>query len=162
MNLEDVGHDLQRLIDAHPHLFCGKAPAVHSYVTAGWYGLLDKLCRDLESLLGPESCAAFSVIQIKEKFGTLRFYYRFGEEEDLHVDLLSPEGRVHLVCGRGEPASGEDLQTRIRELVGQACAASETACEQCGALGQLRNLGGYLVTLCDPHLAERSARKDQE
>jgi len=36
----------------------------------GWFDLIWKLCEDLEPLVGPD----FEVIQVKEKFGGLRFY----------------------------------------------------------------------------------------
>ncbi|MDI4635941.1 hypothetical protein J7U46_23005 [Pelomonas sp. V22] len=146
---------LQRLIDAHPLLFRGQAPAISSYVSAGWYSLLDKLCTDIEAVLGPQGCVDLEVRQIKEKLGSLRFYYRQGASTDLHFDLVSPTGRQHLV-GRGSKATDDDLVVkRVRELVNAACATSETVCEECGAAAELRNTGGWYTTLCHQHLAER-------
>jgi len=159
MNPNEIGPDLQRLMDTHPLLFRGRPPAVDSYVMPGWYGLLDKLCRDIEELLGADGCPAFEIRQIKEKFSSLRFYFRFGEISDLHVDLLSEAGHQHLVAQRPGPADDEELVRQLRDLVNQACAASAFTCEECGAPSAERNMRGYFVTLCDEHLKERQAKR---
>lgn len=156
-----IDQGLQRLIDAHPLLFRGQAPAVPSYVSAGWYELIDKLCTDIEATLGPEACAKIEIRQIKEKFGTLRFYYRLGASEDHHVDAISPTGSQHFVGSRSKVADDDDqVAKRVRELVNAACAASETVCEECGAAAELRNTGGWYTTLCARHFAERLAKRE--
>jgi hypothetical protein len=144
---------LQRLIERHPAIFRGRAPGVPSYVTPGWFNLIDKLCIDIEAELGVDGCSAFEVMQIKEKFGTLRFYYRIGESEDLHVDVMSPDGLQHFVARTSlEGADGlKEQEARVRQLVAAACVASETTCETCGAPAQLRDVRGWLTTLCDKH-----------
>ena len=139
----EIDPQLQCLIDAHPLLFRGRAPAVPSYVTAGWYALVEKLCADIETALGPETCQQFEVRQIKEKFGTLRFYYRIGEREDLHIDFMSSQAGHHVVGRFSNPGTLDAFEVRVRELVGAACKASETICETCGASAELRNLGGW-------------------
>jgi hypothetical protein len=52
----------------------------------GWYNILDELCADLTKMIeeSDEDQSWFRVIQVKEKFGTLRFYMSFstGEMED--------------------------------------------------------------------------------
>jgi hypothetical protein len=157
----DVEPNLQRLIAAHLLLFRGRAPAISSHVSAGWYVLLDRLCSDIEATLGPEDCAGFEVRQIKEKFGVLRYYYRLNGREDLHIDIASSRNRKHLV--RHPPhADGPDAtEARVRELVTAACVASEFACEVWGSTAQLRDLGGYLTSLCGRHLVEAEQRRAQ-
>ena len=44
----------------------------------GWINLLWKLCEDIEKLNPPKE---FEVVQVKEKYGTLRFYVSFGTDE---------------------------------------------------------------------------------
>jgi len=50
----------------------------------GWYDLLDKLCACIQSYIDAnhENDPTKQVLaaQVKEKFGTLRFYYRGGDE----------------------------------------------------------------------------------
>lgn len=159
-----VDQHLRRLIDAHPLIFRSKAPAVPSYISTGWYGLVDRLCSDIESTLELEGCARLEVRQIKEKFGALRFYYSLdGRTNLLHIDVASANSRMRFV-GRSSQGS-DDLalkEARVRELVTAACAASESVCETCGAPAQLRDLGGWLTTLCDRHLAEARANRPVE
>ena len=158
-----VDQHLRRLVDAHPLIFRSKAPAVPSYISTGWYRLVDTLCSDIESTLGPEDCARLEVRQVKEKFGALRFYYRLDGRADLHIDVASANSRMRFV---GRSAQGSDdlapKEARVRELVTAACAASESLCETCGAPAQLRNLGGWLTTLCDQHLDEARAKRAVE
>ena len=91
---------LRHLIDAHPLLFRGSPPDVPSHVPPGWYALIDQLCTDIEAALGPEACGTFEVRQIKEKFAELCFYYRLGESEDRHIDMVSTAGYRYIVGGR--------------------------------------------------------------
>lgn len=163
----ELDHDLQRLIDAHPLLFRGKQPAVSSYVTPGWYALIDRLCTDIETELGPDACADVEVQQIKEKFGELRFYVAFksaaesdGDDEaeatatqsDLHLDLQTGDGRRHHVVSRR--ASSPHAQ-RVRELIDMASAESVRTCEVCGARARLVSLRGYITALCTAHERQR-------
>lgn len=162
--MTDTDEHLLHLIEAHPLLFRGRPPALESHLPPGWYALVDKLCSDITTALGLEACASFESRQIKEKYGTLRFYFRINGHADLHIDIMSPAGHSHLV--RATPAKPQDLdevENRLRELVGAACSASEATCQTCGAPAELRNLGGYLTTLCELHFTEmRAGRAERE
>jgi hypothetical protein len=68
---------------------------------------------------------SFRVLQIKEKFGVLRFYWD---------GTLSPE------------ASAE-----VQEAIALAEARSACTCELCGAEGQLYQDGATLMTRCAEH-----------
>ena len=81
---------------------------------AGWYPILARL----EERLG-QIDPDYQVHQIKEKFGTLRFYWA---------------GRDYNV---GEA------------VVADAEAESARTCERCGSPGNLRKRRGWLRTLCD-------------
>jgi hypothetical protein len=65
------------------------------------------------------------VLQIKEKFGTLRFYWD---------GTLSPEARG-----------------QVEEAIALAEARSACTCELCGAEGQLYQDGATLMTRCADH-----------
>ena len=157
-----------RLGKAHPALFEARMPA-YSDVAVGWYSIVDQLCTDIESELGPELCRDFKTLQIKEKFGTLRFYWRLGSEGDLHVDIFIPTGTLKSSVSKAKASrarNADDInqaRARVRTLVDAACEASATVCERCGASGALcRSRTGWLQTLCDQHrleLAEREAKE---
>jgi hypothetical protein len=150
----DVDPHLQRLVAAHPLLFRGALPDIEGYVSPGWYLLVDRLCSDIEATLG-DACAMFKVRQIKEKFGQLRFYYSLQGTNDLRFDLQSSAG-VYALTSR---APSDDAANRVRDLVQKAEADSKSLCERCGAPAILHDHGGWLVTLCEPHLAERAAAR---
>lgn len=143
MDNDLVDPAVQRLVDAHPTLFGGEPPRVFSDLPAGWYHLVDSLCTALEDELGDDAHQHFLVAQIKEKLGTLRFYYRFVRDEADEDD--EPAG------GRFEPFDPGQPTDELRALVDAALLESESACSQCGAVGALRNVDRYLTTLCDPH-----------
>jgi hypothetical protein len=89
----------------------------------GWFDLIHRLCERLEpfvsklnATLPPEE--HFEVLQVKQKFGGLRFYVSHNNGA-----IDSEIERAHL----------ESLGT----------------CENCGRRGLLRNINGWLITLCE-------------
>ena len=99
----------------------------------GWEVLIRALAEQL-TFLTKVSGVRFIAFQVKEKFGTLRFYY---ETE----------------CNENPPDAGIAMS-----LAGAAEAAAENrsahTCEQCGAHGRTRN-SGWVRTLCAQHAYEQ-------
>jgi len=91
----------------------------HLDVGEGWYELVFKLDRDLADL-DPN----YTIAQVKEKFGGLRFY----------LDTLSPESI-----------------TFARALIQEAEVRSMVMCEVCGEPATLRSQNYYIRTVCDFH-----------
>lgn len=129
MDKDDKWEDLAK---KHPAMFehliwppeCGK----------GWERLLDNLMTDIEGVLSntaPE--AVFRVMQIKEKFGGLRFYAEV----------------------RGFDTVPDDVQS-IYDLIMVAEQTSTTICEFCGKDGSLRRDRRWVRTLCDTHAKKES------
>jgi hypothetical protein len=83
----------------------------------GWYDLVYDLIADLIDI-----DSTFEIMQIKEKFGSLRFYTNFFSLDS-------------------------DFAQRIRK----AESLSVIVCDICGAPGVNRNTGGWLSTRCDEH-----------
>jgi len=128
----------------------------------GWYDLLHKLSADIETAsasagLDRDSDGWPRATQVKEKFGTLRFYVDVTappKVEDLEVDqATAPSGFIAF-----RPVASVKA---IRDLVETAEAASATICEECGAPGSLRQ-GGWWHTYCDACEAEYLASKAKE
>ncbi len=149
MNTElPVNPNIDRLVDAHPLLSRSKTPACFSHLPSGWYDIVDRLCSDIEKELGPQGCTTLEIRQIKQKFGTPRFYCQLGDSRDLHIDVIKRGGgHQHFVS---QPAS-EDKVERVRELVRAACAASETICEKCGRVGKTLVHNHWYLTRCEEH-----------
>lgn len=84
----------------------------------GWYDLIDELCSQLKLI---ESASGIKVIanQVKEKFGTLRFYFSIDPESE--IKCSDEEARL--------------WQSLIERTVGGAENSSGHRCEICGEYG---------------------------
>lgn len=115
------------LIEAYPKLF--KAPAAgpeaargYPSCQEGWRDLLERACARIQAAVEAGG-GSFTASQIKEKFGTLRFYWRGG------------------VSNRAE----------VEEAIDLAEARSACTCEVCGEEGRLHKSGGTWMTRCPAH-----------
>lgn len=93
----------------------------------GWYNLLDstmsKLDFAVKSFNVAGSPTTFVASQVKEKFGTLSFYYEADSASDLAKSI-------------------------IRDIVRMSEIESSSTCEVTGVHGSLCVSGGWLKTLC--------------
>lgn len=94
----------------------------------GWTDLVYQLGTDITELCELTKCELPMIQQIKEKMGTLKFYYNC---------LNSPYPEI--------------VEKSIRALVRQAESKSANICETCGKWGELRVDGGYWFVSCDKH-----------
>lgn len=96
-------------------------------VAKGWYDLIDRCCAEV---LANDPTA--QVVQIKEKFGGLRFYLNTNEQTRASLDIISKY-------------ESESMET----------------CEICGKPGKTRNYTKhYIRTVCDDCQKERDEKKD--
>jgi hypothetical protein len=129
------------LVEAHPRLFdrpAGNLDRATGYPTCeeGWRDLLDRMCDRMERAL--REGETIRIVQIKEKFATLRCYWR---------------GNV-----------AGSTTAKIMEAIALAEARSACTCEQCGAEGRLYKRGGFYLTRCVAHAegAEVPSERDGE
>jgi hypothetical protein len=99
-----------------------------NHVGEGWHQLI----RDLEEQLN-ELDPEYSLQQVKEKFGGLRYY----------------------------ATSTGPYDITFHSLISDAESASFRICEECGEPGTPNSDGGWYKTLCDTHRAERAERISQ-
>ncbi len=128
----------------------------------GWYDIIHDCCKQIKEryeLDGTE--IDFEPAQIKEKFGTLRFYYGykdapcgiaawdfFGSGISVRFD---PKGD-DADADSEEDSNKQKLRADIAKIIRNAEERSKTTCEWCGdtQTASLRtNLGGWICTLCD-------------
>lgn len=145
---EEIDPGLARLVAAHPQIFRGTPPAIFSYLMPGWYDIVDKLCSDIEAVLGTQNLKRFQCLQIKEKFGTLRFYWRYKAAGRPRVDAMSAD---RFMSFEAPPNKTAKLGQTLQVLVEAACDASETVCETCGQPGKLLCTNSLLMTRCQAH-----------
>lgn len=97
----------------------------------GWEPLIREACNKLK-VLSDVTGIDFIATQVKEKFGTLRFYFVSSplEDHDVSADKFAIVDSI------------------AQDIVDRAAIQSEFTCENCGKRGSLRSKG-HFVTLCD-------------
>ena len=135
LNLQLLREDLDDLAPATTPAFAppglrsdGNAPAApftmpSGYVGRGWYGIIKELVEDLIKLGWNRE-----VVQIKEKFGTLRFHTTHREDalRDRIIAAREHSAEVCEVCGKGGSLRTSPLH------------AFMTRCDPCWSLEQQR------------------------
>lgn len=120
----------------------------------GWYDLLNKLCAEITEAYRQVGLPADIVVdQVKEKYGTLRFYHHF--EEQAH----DPQ-RVDLpACSDGcRKEQDRAIHSVVDSIVEKWEVQSETVCETCGEQGETRTDLSWILTLCDHCYAKYKQR----
>lgn len=120
----------------------------------GWYQLIRDMCTEITAAYKAESRPVDIVVdQVKEKFGTLRFYYHHeGRPITIHAfDNLSDGHSLRIRPG------GSEIHQKVAEIVDKYEEMSGHVCEVCGAPGELRTDLRWILTLCDEHYQKRVA-----
>jgi hypothetical protein len=114
-----------KIFAAFPSLYCRKdLPMTETCMCwgietgDGWFDLIYKLSQDIVNI-----SKNVTAEQVKEKFGSLRFYYRYTE-------------------------NNIERDNRINELIEEAEEKSFTTCESCGSTDEVTQTEGWIVTLC--------------
>lgn len=93
----------------------------------GWFDLIWKLCENIEKELEKEEPKEktkhllkgrghFEVVQVKEKFGTLRFYSH-GSTDKIHELIQEAENKSEVTCeGCGNPGERRNMNNWIKTL----------------------------------------------
>lgn len=99
----------------------------------GWYDLIDQLCSTIQNYINNSSVSQAVVDQVKEKYGTLRFYISFASD--------------------GDPVEDNEGNRLISGMIWFAEDMSSRICETCGNPGKKKGLGWY-YTACEQHTKE--------
>jgi hypothetical protein len=123
----------------------------------GWFRLIYDLSANIEkdayaAGLNPTGEEWPKALQVKAKFGTLRFYISTSSSDSDDKDSLSPESVGVMLSFR--PISSNE---RIRKLISEAEAQSSTICADCGLIGTLRKTS-WLHTACDVCEAKKRSK----
>ena len=110
---------MPRLTEAHP-----KLAGFPLEFNEGWDQVVFDLARELDGIV-----PGWEPLQIKEKFGGLRFYWRDGSDDD---------------------GLDDDTMDEAGDAIERAERRSKETCEMCGKVGRLRGRS-WVKTLCDEH-----------
>lgn len=132
----------------------------------GWYELLRELCQSITDRYGQDGKEPdLIVLQVKEKFAGLRFYYSY-EDSPRRIqafDFLGDGTSVRLTPDESADEDTRKLRRDIAEIVRTFEKKSVTICEFCGAPGEKRKDLPWIYTLCDScykaHLEQRASNK---
>ena len=66
----------------------------------GWFDIIYSLCEEVEK--AAKDIKDFEVLQVKEKFGSLRFYTNFSNEEisKLIIEAMNKSHKTCEICGK--------------------------------------------------------------
>ena len=120
--------DAARRALAREHADWLDAPLPYLAIGDGWVEIVERFLNRVATLLRRSNEAAFRIVDVKEKYGTIRV------EWFAAVDL--------------------DESSAIERFELLAELRSECTCDECGAFGKLRSTsktGGWLATRCDAH-----------
>lgn len=119
----------------------------------GWYDLIHDLCQSISERYECDGKSVNIVIlQVKEKFASLRFYYEFeGVPCPIQaLDSLGDGTGLRFVPNNNDTDEAtKQLRKDISEIVLSYEKKSETVCEICGAVGKIRMDMPWKRTLCE-------------
>ena len=134
------------LIEKYPKIFAqAKLPMTQTCMCwgictgDGWYDLLDRLCRHLQFMTDKNGYPQVEAAQVKEKYGTLRFYHD-----------------IKLTGERTERTS--EQIGYIDGLISAAEHLSGHVCETCGSNHNVTQTPGWIVTLCEECMKKHDAK----
>lgn len=135
---------LTELVQAFPRLFKAQPPMVPGYVDDGWHDLTTDLFARIDGQLSDAQARRFQVVQIKEKLGGLRVYFRIdGPPDRQKASDAGPSG--------AEASQDHRLRHEVLALIASAQDEASRRCQVCGCGGRLRRFPGLLRVLCERH-----------
>lgn len=157
----------KQLMQRFPYMFSGRNIGIA--IAKGWMPSFAKLCEDIDALLG-EDKQGFAWVQVKEKFGSGRFYFRMvGKRSNIPYDGPAVDGseRIKTVVAsipemEFKYVIEKDLLLRINDLVDAAQRQTEQICIVCGEAAAPDELDGHRLVLCARHQAQRHGAGDME
>lgn len=157
----------KKLITAYPKIFINTNKHPHESVMAfgcecgdGWYNILDDLCYALSYLyeayaeVNPRECIDVGpppqviAMQVKEKFGELRFYYTL-EFSDTFKSM-----QEKYPDNKGLERWAHNYRDYCDGMIHLASIISARTCEVTGKRGQTYHRGGWFKTLCEEKAKE--------
>lgn len=120
------------------HLYGGRF--LGDSVGPGWWPILVEAFGKIDEIMKAAPEYKFKVVQIKEKFGGLRFYSNINL-----VNATDDEDDEDK-----EDPVRSSLYKQVRAVIVEAEDRASETCEDCGEPGTRRN-NGWLKTQCDKH-----------
>ena len=130
--------------------------------SSGWYDIIHDCCKQIEERYAQDDVEIdFEPAQIKEKWGTLRFYYGYKDSPcgiaamdfiESGISIRFDPEKEDYATDSVDASKNRMLREDIAKIVRKAEARSKSTCEYCGDTdtAELRtDLGGRVLTLCN-------------
>lgn len=134
----------------------------------GWYDLISMLCDLLQWDIERNKYPEIEAVQVKEKYGTLRFYTAGVYKEEMRSTFKARmKGRIYHFLRLMMLKFCKELYQRDQHYYTQegmirfAEYLSGYICEKCGSNTNVTQTQGWIVTLCDKCMKERSLKNDE-
>jgi len=123
----------------------------------GWYSLIYSLCADITSLIGDKNIKV-TAVQVKEKFGGLRFYYDINAPETFIGNFnytvsqwmfKRKWGVLYWKIIHFKRKFYKTIKEKIQDLISDAEYKSYEVCERCSQPGKVNKEGYWKATLCE-------------
>jgi len=150
----------RELKDRYPYMFSGKNIGIS--IPHGWMPIFEKLCEDIDTLLGQDK-QGFHFVQLKEKFGSARWYWVMDKlEPQIRIDIMGDDGVRSLTIGGPDKAKAKTpvalLGERIGKLVSEAETKTEHSCIVCGEPSKADRHEYWVLQVCDVHKKMRRTK----
>ena len=144
---------VQELVARFPYMFAGNNIGLSFY--KGWFGLFAEMCEDVDAALGSDK-RGFKFSQIKEKFGSARFYWTMNREPEdgptqVKVNVFTESGQVVHLSRNKTLENATTLPQRVAAIIDAAELETEHHCIACGKHGERANRQGYVLVVCPEH-----------
>lgn len=139
-----------------------------------WYGLLDNMCKEITELCEMYDISIIAT-QVKEKYGTLRFYHieKDGPRWTVTPDGLAFDGQVKTDqvfnygwVGGGESTHEAELKKRLDWILNRYDSLSGDICCDCGTYATYNNpiecTRGWVAYICKNCLEKNNKEKENK
>ncbi len=121
----------------------------------GWFPTFVQLCDGVDALLA-EDKRGFNWLQIKEKWGTARFYWEMQGSSTVRLDLRIPGQLTSVrILEQAAGSAQSSLAERITDLVREAEHDTLSQCIVCGGLATISDEEAWVLALCEEHAQVR-------
>jgi hypothetical protein len=161
----------QKIVKDFPEFFKDKKDIQRSLMSFGfshddgWFDIVYQLTKDIKKVLNDKD--EFQIVQVKEKFAGLRYYFELTTPKD-KWDKYSLPFRFNRLTKFKVQRFLDWIRNKlgiltkyeiIDDIVKEAENKTYRTCEICGAEGKVRNDLGWIKTLCINHYKETLARR---
>ncbi len=166
MNKENTN----KLWEKYPIIFAGRYLSLQESLIPfgfehgdGWYNIIDELCENITTLIGNKDIKV-TAVQVKEKFGGLRFYYDIESSNTFMSKINSivstfmfkkKWGTQYWTFIHFKQKFYKTTEEKIRYATRDAESKSYETCELCGEPGKTRGKG-WVTTQCDQCWSRRN------